>query len=316
MIICERRLAAGHDVAQSEIEGLDADLVGDDVEQALAREGLRGPRTSVRDVLRLVRDGRAEGEAERFHLVGARQHRLDEPADHGAHAGVRAGVDGHVDLRSRARRPRRSPRASAIMLSSRAWPEAIRCSRRSSIHFTGRPRSRDAAAHGEVLARRADLQTERPADVAAEHAHLVGRDAELPTERHLREVHALVRSMNGQHPGVGIEARRRCRGTPWARSGGGAGRSWRGRRGRPSRTPRRGRRGSRCARSRGRCCPRPRRSAAGSGRGRRRTTRPVADRRSRSRPARRRPPPRTSALSDHEGDRIADEAHLVGARGS
>ena len=37
VIICERRLAAGHDVAQPQLERLDANLVGDDVEQALAR---------------------------------------------------------------------------------------------------------------------------------------------------------------------------------------------------------------------------------------------------------------------------------------
>ena len=55
-----------------------------------------GPRYATYCALFVTR--RAEREAERFHLVGARQHRLDEPADHGAHAGVRAGVDGHVDL--------------------------------------------------------------------------------------------------------------------------------------------------------------------------------------------------------------------------
>ena len=46
----QRRLAAGHDVAQPEVEGLDAELVGDDVEHALAGERLGRPRTAVGDV--------------------------------------------------------------------------------------------------------------------------------------------------------------------------------------------------------------------------------------------------------------------------
>ena len=35
--------------------------------------------------------------------------------------------------------------SSTSAISSRAWPPVARCSSRSSIHFTGRPRSIDAA---------------------------------------------------------------------------------------------------------------------------------------------------------------------------
>ena len=115
----ERRLASSDHVAESQLERLDADLVSHDVEHALAGERLGRPRPAVGDVLRLVRHSRVEREAERFHLVGTGKHRLDEPADHGAHPRVRAGVDGHVDLQAEDVAVVRDA-ASAIMLSSRA----------------------------------------------------------------------------------------------------------------------------------------------------------------------------------------------------
>ena len=58
MTMRERRLAARDDVAQPHLERLDAELLGDDVDQPLAREHLGGPRPPVGDVRGLVGDGR------------------------------------------------------------------------------------------------------------------------------------------------------------------------------------------------------------------------------------------------------------------
>src|SRR6201996_7857727 len=98
-------------------------------------------------------------------------------------------------------RPSRSPSlptaARTSKLSSRACPDAVRFSLRSSIHLTGRPRERDAAA--TASARRAAgslpggpvLHAERAADIAGQDAHLVRLHAEAHGDAHPGDVHAL-----------------------------------------------------------------------------------------------------------------------------
>ena len=79
--------------------------------------------------------------------------------------------------------------ASTSSVSSRAWPATSRCSLRSSIHFTDRPRSTAAAQHGDVFAGRQHLHAERTADVLRGDARQRDRIAREQPEQHAREVH-------------------------------------------------------------------------------------------------------------------------------
>src|SRR5205807_5279452 len=81
-----------------DVERLHAELVGGDVDHALAGEHLGRPRAAVGDVGRLVGDHRLGAETDSPDLEGPRQHLLDEAGDHPAHARIGTGVDGHVDI--------------------------------------------------------------------------------------------------------------------------------------------------------------------------------------------------------------------------
>ena len=78
--------------------------------------------------------------------------------------------------------PSRSQAISRSQTTSRAWLVAIRCSRRSSIHFTGRPAVFDANGNEEVLGIELAAHAEGAADVAFDHGDGVFREHELRGE--------------------------------------------------------------------------------------------------------------------------------------
>jgi hypothetical protein len=90
------------DVAQPDLERVEAEVLRDEVEDAFPHERLRCPRAAVGDIRRLVGNGRGRLETEGSELVRAREHRLDDRRDRRAHAHARvgAGVDDHLHVQS------------------------------------------------------------------------------------------------------------------------------------------------------------------------------------------------------------------------
>ena len=134
------KLVARDHVAAAQLERVDAEPRGDDVDHLLARAGLHHPRPAV---------GAAPAG------VGAHGLRLEARASGcgtgpvkmtAAHRGGAAGADGNAPTSSRWSTS--TPRMRAVGVdrhrdgqrSPRAWSPAMRFSRRSSIHFTAVPR--------------------------------------------------------------------------------------------------------------------------------------------------------------------------------
>ncbi len=126
-----------------------------------------------------ARCGHAMGPEQVRHRV-VRQH--DAPARCTRRGPPRCGRARRAWCRRAARRSRcRAPGA-------RAWAEPIMCSRRSSVHFTGR-RARDGGrGDQEVLRVAVGLGAEAAAHVGGDHAHLVGGQAERGHQPLLDEV--------------------------------------------------------------------------------------------------------------------------------
>ena len=104
--------------------------------------------------------------------------------------------------------PRMSPpsltAASTSKLSSRACPETVRFSLRSSIHLTGRPSARDAAATATSSRVVPIFKPNEPPISPARTRTWSGVDAETRGHAHPGNVHALGRRVHGQDARVGV----------------------------------------------------------------------------------------------------------------
>ena len=107
--------------------------------------------------------------------------------------------------------PRMCPSASkaivTVQRSLRDVPPATRFSRRSSIHFNGRPRYFDGERDTDLLAAEERLQAEAAADVLLHDADSGLGDAERPGEHRAHVVRVLVGDPHPERALVGIPLR-------------------------------------------------------------------------------------------------------------
>ena len=168
------------------------ELAGGDVEHALAHPRLHRPRAAVRDVRRLVRRGERGREPERG------QRGTGPGIIVRIMSGYIAALNGNAGYapwsivmctRSPSSVPSSRSAASTSRVSSRACPAISRCSLRSSIHFTDRPRSTAAASTATSSRVGSDLDAERAADVLGGDARQRHRIPRQEPEHHAGEVH-------------------------------------------------------------------------------------------------------------------------------
>ena len=103
----------------------------------------------------------------------------------------------------------------------REWLAAIRCSRRSSIHFTGRPKPQRGGADQDVLGIKLAADAEAAADMALVEMHPRRRQPEHAGDLIAIPVRHLGRAVQLEHLARAVIARRWRRASPAARRNGG-----------------------------------------------------------------------------------------------
>ena len=220
------RSASCDDVAPAQLERVDAELAGDGRSSARGRRSRSstgrgrarartcwcrrpGPRTPIRG----IRYGPGKS--------------IADEAD-GAAAGGRERADVLDEARPCA--PRMWPSASSARLIVMPVVAGVLAGHQvlapvlDPLH---RPAEAPAGEHdGELLGDHEHLLAEPAADVAHDHAHLVLGQAEDPgQESRARRAGPGSRSSTSSSSRTRVPARRRCRGSPSARTGSGAGRT-------------------------------------------------------------------------------------------
>ena len=158
----EGRLAAVDVVATPHVERVEPELAGDDVEHPLAEEVTGGPRPAVRTYVALLLKTARFVAAIASSLLGPWNDDEMAPtmmAPGNGSIGY-APAFSSTSMRTPSSTPSAVTAASMSAISSRACPPVARCSARSSIHFTGWPRSMLAADDRDVLAEHAVLEPE------------------------------------------------------------------------------------------------------------------------------------------------------------
>ena len=104
-------------------------------------------------------------------------------------------------------RPSASKPASTSQYWSRSWIDARKCSRRSSIHFTGRSQQQAGRRDRDLLGIENELGAEAAADVGGHDADAVLVEAEHLHDEEAGFVGELRRAPHRQHIGCRVEAR-------------------------------------------------------------------------------------------------------------
>ena len=135
-----RQVRLVQQIAAADLHRIQAQVTCDDIQNSLAHPRLNRPRTAVRHVARLVAEDHPQAEAEALEPVTRPGSivRAIRPNVLVVLGGV--GYAPWSMIMSR-RKPSSVPSflmaASTVTSSSRAWPDAIKFSRRSSTHLTG-----------------------------------------------------------------------------------------------------------------------------------------------------------------------------------
>ena len=196
-----------HVVAPAHVERVDAQLTGDDVEQALPQEVPGGPGTPVGHVGGLVAEDGRVGAGDALDPGGALERAAQTVDEHRARERDRRDTRPELSLFS-ILSPRSTPSAvtaaSMSAISSRAWPPVARCSRRSSIHFTGRRRSMEAATTAMSSRHTAFFNPNPPPTSPASTRMLFHRHADLRRHQQPQHVGGLGRGVDGQVLALGV----------------------------------------------------------------------------------------------------------------
>ena len=104
-------------------------------------------------------------------------------------------------------RPSASKPASTSQYWSRSWIDDRKCSRRSSIHFTGRLQQQAGRRDRDLLGIENELGAEAAADVGGHHADAVLVEAEHLHDEEAGFVGELGRAPHRQHVGCRVETR-------------------------------------------------------------------------------------------------------------
>ncbi len=194
-----RRVAVVDDVAQAELERLDAELCRDHVDEPLPHERLGRPGPAVRHVARLVGDGDRLLEGQALDAVRAGHHRLHGPGHEVAHTRVGARVDEHAHLQGEDDpvRAHRHLDVEALLTRLPGRGEVLVAildplHRSTEVHRHGRAR--------DLLAAVAHLEPERATDLLGDDADHRRVEAEPSRERGACQVHALTRDVHREPP--------------------------------------------------------------------------------------------------------------------